>query len=239
MRITAIISIILAVLVHLGVLFFGGLVFGEHTTGATNIQQVELFSDATVSPEKEKDEEPVENKTDEIQAETEEAPDASEIIRAIEVSAAAKAPELEAASLNAIEAALSGQAVAGGDFNEALSFSSGGRIGGIGKANVLDDSLENAFNLSEIDQKPRPIFQAMPVYPSGLRSVEGLVILIFVVDANGKVTLPRVEKASQQEFEKPAIDALKQWKFEPAVKAGKPVSCKMRIPIRFKPKDKS
>jgi protein TonB len=50
------------------------------------------------------------------------------------------------------------------------------------------------------------------------------------------VVNPRVEKSSHPEFEAPAVEALRQWKFEPAIKAGKRVSCRMRVPIRFQPR---
>jgi protein TonB len=81
------------------------------------------------------------------------------------------------------------------------------------------------------------VFQAAPVYPSAMRGkkVEGLVTVVFVVDPSGKVATPRVEKSTHPVFEKPALDAVKQWKFEPAVKGGQRVACKMRAPIRFQP----
>jgi protein TonB len=56
------------------------------------------------------------------------------------------------------------------------------------------------------------------------------------VDETGRVVNPRVEKASYPEFEKPALEAVRQWKFEPAIKGGKRVSCRMRVPFRFQPK---
>jgi len=62
-----------------------------------------------------------------------------------------------------------------------------------------------------------------------------VVTVTFVVDPAGKVANPKVEKASHPSFERPALDAVRQWKFEPAVKAGQRVGCKMRIPIRFQP----
>lgn len=223
------IGIACAIAVHAVIILFGGVLFKSHKNGRGTTQQVELLSQ-DVAVEKPK-EQPIE-KTEEIE---EKAPDAAEIIRNIELSAAANAPELEAASLSDIESALSGQAAAG-DFSGALSFSSGGRIGGKGSGGALDPNLEKAFSLSEIDQKPRAIFQAAPVYPAAMKSVEGVVSVVFVVDQTGKVSSPRIEKSSNREFEKPAIDAVKQWKFEPAIKAGKRVSCRMRIPIRFQPK---
>lgn len=222
-----------AIVLHVGFILFGGLLFINHKNDHGTLQPVELLSE-DIAAEKEKPKELEPEKTEEM--ETEKAPDASEIIRNIELSAAANAPELEAASLSSIEAALSGQAGGGGDFAEALSFSSGGRIGGMGKVGALDDSLEKAFSLAEIDQKPRAIFQAAPVYPAGKRALEVVVSVVFVVDQTGKVINPRVEKSTDPAFEKPAVDAVKQWKFEPAIKAGQRVSCKMRVPIRFQPR---
>jgi protein TonB len=228
-----VIGIACAVALHAVFIIFGGVLFKSSKKNHGAAHQVDLLSqDAAVEEKKKPEETPIE-KADEMQEE--QAPDAAGIIRNIELSAAASAPELEAASLSDIESALSGQAP-GGDFAASLSFSSGGRIGGKGSAGAMDQNFEKAFSLSEIDQKPRAIFQAAPTYPSGMQKIEGIVSVLFVVDQTGKVSNPRIEKATHREFEKPAIDAVKQWKFEPAVKAGQRVSCRMRIPIRFQPK---
>lgn len=227
---------------HAVIILFGGVIFTGHKNDSRALQPVELLSDNDIVPENEKapdqEQEPEPLKVEEIEAEHEQNPDTSEMMRALELSAAASAPELEAASLSAIEAALSGQAGSGGDFADALSFSSGGRIGGIGNAGALEDGLESAFSLGEIDQKPRALFQAAPVFPGEMRNkkLEGVVTVLFVVDTTGRVSQPHVEKSSHPAFEKPALDAVKQWKFEPAIKGGKRVPCKMRVPIRFQPR---
>ena len=223
-------GIILAVAVHATVLLFGGLLFINRNPDHGSLQQVELVSEQDIAVEKKQEE--LKEKADKIESETEKPPDSAELIRNIEQQPN-PAPALEAASLNSIEAALNGASSGDGDFAQALSFSSGGRIGGTGKAGAGNDPLENAFSLGEIDQKPRAIFQTSPVFPAGMKSVVGVVTLIFVVDETGKVLNPRVEKSSNLAFEKPAVDAVKQWKFEPAVKGGKRVACKMRVPIRF------
>ena len=178
-----------------------------------------------------------EPEAEQIENESEKPPDMAEIMRNLEMPAVADAPALDAASLSAIEAALSGIAGAGGDFGQAMDFASGGKIGGTGKAGSTDDQFDGAFSLAEIDQKPRPVFQAAPVYPSEMRgkNVEGVVTVLFIVDATGRVGSPRVEKSTAAAFEKPALDAVKRWKFEPAVRAGQRVACKMRVPIRFQP----
>jgi protein TonB len=230
-------GIVCAAVLHLGVLLLGGVLLPQHGKDLTTLQEVELLAEEELEPEEKKSEEEPEVRED-MESEQEEAPDAEDVIRKMELAPENQTPELEAASLASIEAALSGQVGEGGDFAESLSFASGGRIGGTGKAG-LDQGLDDAFSLSEIDQKPRAIFQASPVYPPALRSVEGVVTVIFIVTETGKVANPRVEKASRREFEKPAVDAIKQWKFEPAIKEGKRVACKMRAPIRFVPRSKS
>jgi protein TonB len=236
MKLAWVFGIGVAVVLHAGFLLFGGLIFGTHREEPKGPREVDLVSDldAASVKEKEKKPDPEEEKKDDVDAEVEEAPDAAEVVRQLEQSAAAAAPALEAASLSAIEAALSGQA-GGGDFADSMSFASGGRIGGTGKAGSLEEKIDNAFNLSEIDQKPRAAFQAAPTYPAEMRGrkVEGVVTVIFIVDASGKVSNPRVEKSSHPAFDKPALDAVRQWRFEPGLRGGERVSCKMRVPIRF------
>jgi protein TonB len=234
MKFAWLLGILCAFLLHAGVVLFGGLIFAGARKDQGTLQQVELLApDDPAAKEKPPEEQP---KQEELESQEEKPPDAAEILRNLDQPVTSAAPALDAVSLGAIEQALNGQG-SRGDFSDALSFASGGRIGGIGKAGTLDGKLEDAFSLSEIDQKPRAVFQAAPLYPSEMRGkkVEGSVTLLFVVDATGKVSNPRVEKSSHPAFEKPALDALKQWKFEPAVKGGQRVGCKMRVPIRFQP----
>src|SRR5262249_11757340 len=153
-----------AIVFHLGILLFGGLFFMEGNKSIASLQEVELVSDDTAAAkEKEKEKEATEKKED-IEAKPEQAPDASEIIKSLETPAINDAPALDAASLGAIEQALNGQG-GGGDFGEALSFGSGGRIGGHGKGGALDEKLESAFDTNDVDQKPRAVYQPGPLYP--------------------------------------------------------------------------
>jgi len=225
-------GILCAFLLHAGVVLFGGLVFGQGEGDKQKLAQVELLmTEDTAEKPKPPEEQPPEP---ELEATTEKAPDAAEILRELEQPIVHAAPALDAVSLGALEQALNGGG-AGGDFADALSLASGGRIGGVGKAGALDEKMEGAFSLSEIDQKPRAVYQAAPLYPGEMRGkkTEGCVTLVFIVDATGKVSQPRVEKSTHPAFEKPALEAVKQWKFEPAVKAGQRVGCKMRLPMRF------
>ncbi len=233
MKLGLLIGVLAAFLLHAAFILFGGLLFPAPKKDGNSIQQVDLLNDVD-APDKDK---PVELKEEkkELETETEQPPDAAEITSALDAPPTDNTPALEAASLSAIEAALNGGSTGGGDFAESMSFSSGGRIGGTGKAGSMEEKLEEAFSLAEIDQKPRAVFQGAPTYPSEMRGkkLEGVVTVIFVVDASGKVSNPRVEKSSHTAFAGPALNAVKKWKFEPAVRAGQRVACKMRVPIRF------
>lgn len=241
MKFGLVLGVVCAVVLHVGVILFGGVFFMHDEVDHGTLTVVKLMSDEEIAeeekePEKEPEADPAATES-ELETEVEEVPDAEEIIRSIELSAAAAMPELEAASLSAIEAALSGTGAGNSDFAQSLDFSSGGRIGGTGKGGPMAQAMESAFDLAEIDQQPRAIFQAAPTYPSSMRGkkIEGVVTLRFIVDANGKVESPRVEKTTHSAFDKPALDALKNWKFEPAIKSGQRVACPMRVSVRFQP----
>ncbi len=231
----AAISFVAAVVIHAVVLLFGGLLFA-HDEAQASKRDVQLVAE-DVTEEKEQEEQ---KPPEELKQQEEQPPDASQAVSTSmdQASSSDDAPALDAASLSALEAALSGGASGGGDFGGGASLASGGRIGGKGGPASEGDEFSGAFSMSEIDQRPRPLVQVAAAYPSEMRArkAEGVVTLIFVVDETGRVVNPRVEKAAYPEFEKPALEAVRQWKFEPAIKGGKRVSCRMRVPFRFQPK---
>ena len=149
------------------------------------------------------------------------------------------APALSPMSLSDLEAALA-PGTGGGMFGGGGGFQSG-RIGGRGGPGGPGADMEQAFSMADLDQKPRAVYQPAPVYPAALRSrkIEGVVSIIFVVGADGRVANAKVEKSSDPAFDKPALEAVRKWKFEPGVKEGRKVSFKMRAPIRFDPKASS
>jgi protein TonB len=237
-----ILGVVGAVLVHVFILLFGGIFFMKHEAPVST-REVELVGGVEAEKEKDKDKEPEpEPDQDRIEEKVDAPPDAEEVVRNLQAAPviANDAPALAEASLAAIEQALSGGGGGGGDeFGSSLNFASGGRIGGTGVAGAVGgEKLEEAFSMSEIDQKPRPVYQTAANYPSELRGkkLEGVVTVIFIVDANGRVSSPRVEKSSHPAFEKPALDSVKQWKFEAGVKGGERVATRMRVPVRFQPK---
>lgn len=227
-----VLGFVLGIAVLAGVLLFGGLLLPKGAKNA-HIKTVELLSEDLKKDEKKPDQPEPEKPPEELQPPKDQPPEITEVAAAAPASDAT--PALDAASLSAIAAALNPGA-GGGEFGGGASLASGGRIGGTGKAGGRGaETADKSFGLDDIDQKPRPIVQAPPTYPAELRGrkMEGVVQIAFVVTAAGQVAKARVERSSHPAFEGPALAAIRQWRFEPAVKGGVRVSCRMRVPIRF------
>jgi len=84
-----------------------------------------------------------------------------------------------------------------------------------------------------------PVRTVAPDYPYELKKagISGVVSIQFEVDEQGNVQDPVIQKSSNREFEQPAINAVKRWKFKPARKDGVPVKMKVAIPLQFNLED--
>jgi len=84
-------------------------------------------------------------------------------------------------------------------------------------------------------EAPVPVRMVPPKFPPEMRreGTGGVVTVKCTIDEKGNVTDPQVEKASNDAFIQPALEALRKWKFKPAKKGGTPVPLKVSIPIQF------
>jgi protein TonB len=97
-----------------------------------------------------------------------------------------------------------------------------------------DGSGDDPFSLADLDQQPRAIYRLNPQMTTAIRrKAPGTVQIVFVVDEQGRVQNPVVQSSPDPVFEKPALDAIRKWKFEPGKRGGKAVSTRMRVPITF------
>ena len=97
-----------------------------------------------------------------------------------------------------------------------------------------DDEVKALFSSADLDQPPRCIHQPGPTLTTKLRrKAPGSVQVIFVVNERGRVENPIVQSSSDPIFERPALAAVKQWRFEPGKRSGEPVQFRMRVPITF------
>lgn len=93
------------------------------------------------------------------------------------------------------------------------------------------------FELNELDKKPFAISQSTPIYPYEMKrnGVNGSVSLVFVVDAQGNTRDIRVESSTHRQFEDPAVEAVRNWKFDPGVLDGEAVATRVRQRLDFTP----
>jgi protein TonB len=115
----------------------------------------------------------------------------------------------------------------------------GGGLAGFGEVAKMastESTRDDVVDVSELEKRPEPISQVAPAYPAELRKakVEGSVTLVFVLTEDGRVEEARVENSSRAEFEKPALDAIRKWKFRPGTKNGQAVRTYLRMPMRFR-----
>jgi TonB family protein len=82
---------------------------------------------------------------------------------------------------------------------------------------------------------PERIYAPDPVYPEEARQarVQGVVILQTIIDNLGKVTNVKVLKGLPSGLTEAAVEAVSQWKFNPATLEGKPVSVYYMVTITF------
>jgi protein TonB len=211
-------AFLMAVLVLLGILLFGGLLlFPQHGSSKKDVVDVTIEEEA--KPDK-----PEEEKPKEIEVEKQAAPE--------------KAPELKEESapldLAQLELALNPTLGDGGgsDFiSRAPSVLSGAAV-----AAATATEAEQIFAMADLDQVPRAVFQPAPEYPAALRKqkIDGTVHVLFMVDRTGRVDSPLVQKSTNPAFEPAALQAVKRWRFEPGKRNGEAVVFRMRVPITFK-----
>jgi protein TonB len=119
--------------------------------------------------------------------------------------------------------------VEGGVVGGVLGGVVGGVIGGTGNV-PLPGRVER-----KPDRPPRIVRQIRPVYPQEafVKKVEGTVVLEIVIDAEGRVAQARVLR-SVPLLDDAALDAVGQWVFLPAIKAGRAVATVAEAPIVFR-----
>lgn len=127
--------------------------------------------------------------------------------------------------------------VEGGDENGVAGGERDGLIGGVvnGMIGTLEPAIsdEPVIITSDITA-PELTHRVEPDYPEIAKRIriEGRVILQIVVDERGAVSNVRVLQPIQM-LEESAIAAVKQWRYKPALRAGKPVKVYVTVTVNF------
>mgnify|MGYP002630422042 CR=1 FL=1 len=95
-------------------------------------------------------------------------------------------------------------------------------------------SGEDPLDLDDLDQRPRVTYQPGPQLSTAIRKAGGgTVYVLFIVNKRGRVQDPIVQQSPNPVLNRPALDAVKKWRFEPGEQKGEAVSFRMRVPITF------
>lgn len=95
---------------------------------------------------------------------------------------------------------------------------------------------EQTSKMAGYETPPVAIKRVAPVYPELCRRerIEGTVMLNVKILADGKVQYVKVEQSLNLEMDTAALNAVKQWEFEPAKSDGEAVACWVTFPVTFK-----
>jgi len=98
-----------------------------------------------------------------------------------------------------------------------------------------DGSGNGPLRLDGSIQKPVRIFATQVIYTEEARrnGIQGVVVLEAVINQMGHVEDVRVSLGQPHGLTENAVEAVRQWKYEPATQGGKPVAVIMSVTITF------
>ncbi len=87
----------------------------------------------------------------------------------------------------------------------------------------------------ELNKPPRLIKKVDPIYPEDAQKagIEGAVILKARTDIHGRITNIKVEKSANPLLDQAAVEALRQWVYEPAIIEGNPQTAEFDVTLKF------
>ena len=93
----------------------------------------------------------------------------------------------------------------------------------------------DAYRIGAGISSPVLIQKIEPAYPEELRDekVEGTIVLNVVIGTDGMVQSVSLDKGEPR-FAAAALDAVRQWRFKPGTKDGKPVKVQAKIEVNFR-----
>jgi protein TonB len=121
-----------------------------------------------------------------------------------------------------------------GGFEEGVPHSDGkGRGPGYGGTDAPADSTPIQFKAGMTP--PEVIVRVQPRYTEAARKagVQGTVIVEAIIDQQGRVTNLRVLKALPMGLDQAAADAVRQWRFKPAMLGTRPVKIFWTLTVNF------
>ena len=101
---------------------------------------------------------------------------------------------------------------------------------------IGDEALPPSDVFIPYETPPVPIKPIVPIYPEMARmgGVEGMVMLLVLIDKDGKVRQVLVRKGIGAGLDEAAVEAVKKVPWTPAIQNSRPVAVWMSVPVRFR-----
>jgi TonB family protein len=92
------------------------------------------------------------------------------------------------------------------------------------------------YHIGEGVSAPKLVSSAPPIFPPGHaeKNYSGICVVSLVVDASGFPERVNIVKSLGPDFDRSAMDAVKQYRFEPAIFKGQPVPVSVKLQIDFR-----
>ena len=92
------------------------------------------------------------------------------------------------------------------------------------------------LKLGDSVERPKIIKKVNPIYPEEAKKslVQGVVVLEITTDEEGNVAKVAVMRSDSSLLNQAAIDAVKQWKYEPMMSKGNPVRLSFNVTLTFR-----
>jgi TonB family protein len=103
------------------------------------------------------------------------------------------------------------------------------------KAQAFAEAWELARQLPNQRRPPRTLHWVIPEYTEEASRLSGTMTLRFEVGIDGQPRNIRVVRNLETSFFEKAVEALQQWRFQPAEKDGKPVAAEAVAMVHFRP----
>jgi TonB family protein len=102
--------------------------------------------------------------------------------------------------------------------------------------NTPQDSTEPVFDPGPGITPPRVVHQVSPVPDAGSGGfrLSGVVLIGLVVTSQGLPRDVRVVRSLDKDLDRNAVEAVQQWRFEPARKGDQPLAVRVTVEIRFR-----
>lgn len=86
-------------------------------------------------------------------------------------------------------------------------------------------------NAGDWDVQPTVKMSVAPQNPS---KIKGMVMATIQIDEKGHVASAKIAKSTDSALEESVLEAVKQWRFNPAQKEGNAIACQINLPFQFK-----